>query len=102
MGGYRGYGSAGPSFSASPLFSFGVGLSYTTFAYSAFSVESDLPCSHEAGPKLTVKLKVKNVGNCTGAEVVQLYATTSSTCTEVRAWVNDVGDHSGVAPRLPP
>ena len=53
-----------------PLFSFGYGLSYTSFAYSNLRV---------AGPKVvvgqtaTVSVDVKNSGAVAGDEVVQLY-----------------------------
>jgi beta-glucosidase len=50
----------------SPLYPFGYGLSYTTFAYS----ESRL---REAEGKLELSLDVKNTGNREGDEMVQLY-----------------------------
>lgn len=45
---------------------FGHGLSYTTFAYSDLSVQSD-------DEQITAELTVTNTGNRDGAEVVQLY-----------------------------
>jgi beta-glucosidase len=55
---------------AQPLFPFGYGLSYTTFAYSSMKV--DRPT---IGPRdsLRVRLTVKNTGTREGDEVVQLY-----------------------------
>jgi beta-glucosidase len=54
-----------------PQFPFGFGLSYTTFELS------DLIVAKEAGKKpndlVGIKVKVRNTGNCAGAEVVQLY-----------------------------
>ena len=50
-----------------PLYPFGYGLSYTTFAYS------DLTARVGAGKTVTVRVKVKNTGSREGAEVVQLY-----------------------------
>ncbi len=53
-----------------PLFSFGHGLSYTTFAYGRASVDSK-----EIGPdgSLTVTVPVTNTGFRAGSEIVQLY-----------------------------
>jgi beta-glucosidase len=49
-----------------PLYAFGHGLSYTTFAYSDIKVE---------GKPLTVTAIVKNTGTRAGDEVAQLYLT---------------------------
>lgn len=54
----------------SPLFPFGHGLSYTTFAYSNLSI-SPGSISLPAGAKIAVD--VRNTGSRAGAEVVQLY-----------------------------
>jgi beta-glucosidase len=53
-----------------PLFPFGFGLSYTTFAYSALAIE---PASLGAGASATVRCRVTNTGTRAGDEVVQLY-----------------------------
>ncbi len=53
-----------------PLFQFGYGLSYTTFAYSDLSVSSH---SLKDTDKLQVSVKVTNTGAMQGKEVVQLY-----------------------------
>ncbi|MDO5608605.1 MAG: glycoside hydrolase family 3 C-terminal domain-containing protein [Capnocytophaga sp.] len=53
-----------------PLFSFGHGLSYTTFAYGKASVSKNK--MHRA-ETITVSVPVTNTGNREGAEVVQLY-----------------------------
>lgn len=53
-----------------PLFPFGYGLSYTTFEYSGLIFEKDEISSDET---TIVKFKLKNTGNYTGDEVVQLY-----------------------------
>lgn len=62
--GYRGYEHSGKK----PLFSFGHGLSYTTFAYQNLSVSP-------AGPEGTcrVSFDVTNTGKREGAEVAQVY-----------------------------
>jgi len=67
-----------------PMFPFGYGMSYTTFAYSDLSVE---PQFIAAGDKVTVRVTVENTGDREGAEVVQLYINDlySSTTTPVKA-----------------
>lgn len=55
-----------------PLFPFGHGLSYTTFAYSKPTADRK---SLSADGTLTVKLTVKNTGARPGQEVVQLYVS---------------------------
>lgn len=51
----------------SPLFPFGYGLSYTSFAYSVLQIDSSDPNAVE------VSVLVTNTGDRTGEEVVQLY-----------------------------
>lgn len=53
-----------------PLFPFGYGLSYTTFAYKGISVDKTAVNDNDA---VTVHVKVKNTGKIAGQEVVQLY-----------------------------
>lgn len=53
--------------SASPLYAFGYGLSYTTFEYSDLCISAISPHSFE------VSFKVKNTGKYDGEEVSQLY-----------------------------
>ena len=52
---------------SSPLFAFGHGLSYTTFAYS------DLRVDKQDAATFAVSLRVRNTGARAGDEVVQLY-----------------------------
>ncbi|MBR6863628.1 MAG: glycoside hydrolase family 3 C-terminal domain-containing protein [Bacteroidales bacterium] len=52
---------------------FGFGLSYTTFAYSDFLLES--PTSFKAGDDLKVSVKVTNTGDRAGKEAVLLYSS---------------------------
>lgn len=52
-----------------PLFPFGFGLSYTTFAYSGLRV----PKTAAVGKPVRVSVRVKNTGERAGKEVVQLY-----------------------------
>lgn len=49
-----------------PLYPFGHGLSYTTFAYSNLSAAVN-------GKEIKVKVTISNTGNVAGKEVVQLY-----------------------------
>jgi len=70
-----------------PLFPFGYGLSYTTFAYRDLAVSTWDP---ERG--VSVRLKVKNTGARRGAEVVQIYVHAQSAAVsrpeqELRAFV---------------
>ena len=57
-------------YGAYPLFPFGYGLSYTTFAYSGISLDKK-----EYGKDDTVRVTytLSNTGACDGTEVVQLY-----------------------------
>jgi beta-glucosidase len=58
-----------------PQFTFGTGLSYTTFACSHLDV---FPSTVAPGEPVTVTLDVTNTGIRTGEEVVQLYLSDSS------------------------
>lgn len=64
--GYRGLEHDG----VRPLFAFGHGLSYTSFAYSKPSIDRTTIAS---GDSVTVRLTVKNTGTRAGQETVQLY-----------------------------
>lgn len=57
---------------AKPLFGFGFGLSYTTFAYSNLKLSAS---TLKAGDTLTVEADVKNTGPVVGDEVAELYLT---------------------------
>lgn len=63
--GYRWY----QTHNVKPLFPFGFGLSYTTFAFSGLSVKDVNPQRHEAA----VSFNVENTGKVAGAEVAQVY-----------------------------
>ncbi|MFT4114547.1 beta-glucosidase H [Silvibacterium sp.] len=64
--GYRYY----TSIHKEPLYPFGFGLSYTTFAFSNLKVS---PETTSAGGPVTVTFEVKNTGSRTGADVAQVY-----------------------------
>jgi beta-glucosidase len=66
---YVGYRYFDKHTSTTPLFPFGYGLSYTTFAYS----DLRLPKTMSGDATATVSLIVKNTGVRSGAEVVQMY-----------------------------
>ncbi|TMM43073.1 MAG: beta-glucosidase [Actinobacteria bacterium] len=63
--GYRWYDAMG----IQPLFPFGFGLSYTTFAYSNLKI---IPGTRRNAPR--VRFTVTNTGSRTGTEVAQVYA----------------------------
>jgi beta-glucosidase len=63
--------------SGKPLFSFGYGLSYTTFAYSNLNI---VPTSIPPDGKAVVSVDVQNTGTCIGDEVVQLYTHDPVAC----------------------
>jgi beta-glucosidase len=65
--GYRYYDYKG----VEPLFPFGFGLSYTTFAYSGLRV----PKTAAVGKPVKVSVRVKNTGERAGKEVVQVYVS---------------------------
>jgi beta-glucosidase len=58
-------------FEGEPLYPFGYGLSYTTFAYRNLSV----PAEVKAGEVVPVEFELENTGSRAGEEVVQIYAT---------------------------
>jgi beta-glucosidase len=65
--GYRGYEHEGKE----PLFPFGYGLSYTTFAYDHLTVKST--ADDATHPRYEVSFEVTNTGARAGADVAQVY-----------------------------
>ena len=63
-------------FKGEPLYAFGDGLSYTTFAYSALKLSTS---NLKAGDPLTIEADVKNNGPLPGDEVAELYLTPPNT-----------------------
>jgi beta-xylosidase len=61
---------------STPLFSFGHGLSYTTFEYGPLELERD---TVDVGGEARLSLSVTNTGRRRGTEVVQLYASDTAT-----------------------
>ena len=59
-------------FTGTPLYSFGHGLSYTSFAYSNLSLSGPMVTLANCG-RVTVSVDVQNTGTRAGDEVVQLY-----------------------------
>ena len=72
-------------FKGKPLYSFGYGLSYTTFAYSHLTLSTE---HLNAGQPLMAEVDVKNIGSTSGDEVAQLYLTPP------------VGGNHGLSPRI--
>ncbi len=66
--GYRAFGRTG----AEPLFPFGHGLSYTTFAYENVRLDRE---EVREGDAVTVHLDVVNTGDRAGSDVVQVYVS---------------------------
>ena len=62
--GYRGF----EKYKTKPLFPFGFGLSYTTFAYDGIKASRE-------GSSIFVNITVRNTGNMTGKEIVQVYVS---------------------------
>ena len=58
-------------FTGQPLYTFGYGLSYTTFTFSGLN----LPRSIDAGQPITIHADLKNTGSRAGDEVAELYLT---------------------------
>ena len=69
--GYRWYDTK----AIEPLFPFGFGLSYTTFAYSNLRL---VPGTDASGPVVTVQFDLANTGPRAGAEVAQVYVHQAS------------------------
>jgi beta-glucosidase len=67
--GYRYYDTK----NVEPLFPFGFGLSYTTFAYSGLNVTPFAAAGGNHHGGAVVSLTLRNTGSRAGAEVVQLY-----------------------------
>merc|ERR1711908_18207 len=71
---------------SSPLFRFGFGLSYTSFAYSDLHVVAG-----NGGVLWQVSLTVKNTGNHAAAEVVQVYIQDPAGLPFIPYWKRMVG-----------
>lgn len=66
-----------------PLYRFGDGLSYTTFAYSNLQLSSS---SIQTCQSVNISVQVKNTGSTTSDEVVQVYLSNKSAKVPVPRW----------------
>jgi len=73
--GYRGYEQLG----IEPLFPFGYGLSYTSFAYSQLRME---PETTDGTEPIRVNFTITNTGLCRGAEIAQVYLCLPASTSE--------------------
>jgi beta-glucosidase len=94
--------------STRPVFPFGHGLSYTTFAYSDLTVSPGQPTTG-ADSEIVVRATVTNTGNRAGDEVVQLYvrdlvASVTRPIQELKGFARvslEPGESAGVSFVLP-
>jgi len=66
-------------FKGEPLYSFGYGLSYTSFKYDNLKVAEQ----YKVGDVVKVSVNVKNIGELAGDEVVQVYVSSLSSTVSV-------------------
>lgn len=62
-----------------PLYPFGFGLSYTRFEYNDLTLTPEI----KIGKKQVIRVTLKNIGNLTGEEVVQIYLSYPEHCKGV-------------------
>ncbi len=80
-------------FHGAPLWGFGHGLSYTSFAYA----DAKAPAPVAAGDTITVAARVTNIGARDGEEVVQAYLIAPENLSRVGGFNDPVLRHSLVA-----
>ncbi|HJT89401.1 MAG TPA: glycoside hydrolase family 3 C-terminal domain-containing protein [Bryobacteraceae bacterium] len=78
---YRMQGRTYRYFDGEPLYPFGYGLSYTTFAYRKL----DLPKRIQAGDEANLFVEVENTGTREGEEVVELYVKSPAGGAPIRS-----------------
>lgn len=71
-------------FKGAPLFPFGHGLSYTTFAYGKASADTK---KIKAGKDITLTVPLMNTGSCDGDEVVQVYIRNVADTAAPQKWL---------------
>lgn len=91
-----------------PLYPFGYGLSYTQYQYSDFKISENNKLTDK---QITISCKVTNIGECDGAEIVQLYVSspeknrTKETIQELKGFCKvhlKKGESKTVTFKMPP
>ena len=86
--GYRYYETRGAIegeewYNKNVVYPFGYGLSYTTFEQEIVNKSELEAAALKYGEEFTVQIRVKNTGNVSGKQVVQLYAQAPYTSTQI-------------------
>jgi beta-glucosidase len=92
---YRMEGRTYRFFGGRPLWRFGYGLSYTRFEYKGLSLSAE---KIRRGAPLGVSVKVSNVGDCKGDEVVQVYLRDLESSVRAPLWQLVAFDRRGLKP----
>ena len=78
---YEMYYNKGYAKENQPLYPFGYGLSYTSFKYRDFKLNSKVSITDQW---IEMSFKVKNTGSCAGTEIVQLYVSPKDSASTMK------------------